>query len=161
MRGRDTRTSTPSTGPREADLASYTTAPRGAAGALQPDERGLQTLPPATARTATMVLVGREPAVGWHQNPGDATTFRYWNGREWTARAQSHIDPRGIAFLSAQVQGKRRRVLDSRLVRNPMTFHVVAWFDCSVPLTRGRLRRFTRPVEFRTLGQVRGFRTRN
>ena len=107
-----------------------------------------------------MVLVGQEPAVGWHPDPDDAAKFRYWNGSEWTARAQTHTDVRGMAFVSAQVQRKRRRVLDSRLFQNPVTFHVVAWFDCSVPLTRGRLRRFTTPVELRTLDQVRGPQTR-
>ena len=76
------------------------------------------------------------------------------------ARAQTHTDARGVAFVSALIQRKRRRVLDSWLFQNPVTFHVVAWFDCSVPLTRGRLRRFTRPVELRTLDQLRGPQTR-
>ena len=52
-------------------------------------------------------------------------------------------------------------MLDSRLFHNPVTFHVVAWFDCSVPLTRGRLRRFTTPIELRNLDQVRGPQTRH
>ena len=103
-----------------------------------------------------MVLVGQEPAVGWHQDPDDGTKFRYWNGSEWTARAHTHTDAHGVAFVWTGVQRKRRRVLDSRLFQNPVTFHVVAWFDCSVPLTRGRLRRFTTPIELRTLDQVRG-----
>jgi hypothetical protein len=110
---------------------------------------------PTTSRAATMVLVGQEQVVGWHQDPDDGNKFRYWNGSEWSARAHTRIDPHGV-FVGAVVQRKRRRVLDSRLFQNPVTFHVVAWFDCSVPLTQGRLRRFTRPVELRTLDQVRG-----
>jgi hypothetical protein len=29
------------------------------------------------------------------------------------------------------------------LQRHPVAFHVCAWFNCSVPLIRGRLTRFT------------------
>src|ERR1700735_716346 len=102
-----------------------------------------------------MVRVGQEKAVGWHQDPDDGTKFRYWNGNEWSARAHTHTDARELSFVGAVAQRKRRRVLDSRLFRNPVTFHVAAGFDCSVPLTRGRLRRFTGPIELRTLDQVR------
>jgi Protein of unknown function (DUF2510) len=100
---------------------------------------------------------GGELRVGWHRDPDDEAKFRYWNGSEWTARAQTNIDElRGFTTVGVAIQRRRRRLLDSRLFRNPVTFHVVAWFDCSVPLTRGRLRRFTRTVELRTLDQVRG-----
>jgi hypothetical protein len=36
-----------------------------------------------------------------------------------------------------------------KVVRNPIIFHVLAWFGCSVPLTRGRLKWVTVPRELR------------
>jgi hypothetical protein len=114
------------------------------------------TIRPTDSRAATMALGGNERTVGWHQDHDDGTKFRYWNGSEWTARANIHTDARGTAFVGASLQRKRRRVLDSWLIQNPVTFHVVAWFDCSVPFTRGRLRRFTTPIEIRTLDHLRG-----
>jgi hypothetical protein len=104
-----------------------------------------------------MFLVEQEPAAGWHRDPDDAATFRYWNGREWTVRAQTSTDVRGFRHRTAQ--WKRRRVLDSWLFQNPVA-HVLAWFDCSVPFTRGRLRKFATPKELRTLDQVWGPETR-
>lgn len=71
-------------------------------------------------------------------------------------RANTYTDAQGTTFVGASLQRNRRRVLDSWLIQNPVTFHVVAWFDCSVPFTRGRLRRFTTPVEIRTLDRVQG-----
>lgn len=114
------------------------------------------TLKPTESPAATMALVMHERAVGWHQDHDDGTKFRYWNGAEWTARANTYTDAQGTTFVGASLQRNRRRVLDSWLIQNPVTFHVVAWFDCSVPFTRGRLRRFTTPVEIRTLDRVQG-----
>jgi hypothetical protein len=101
-----------------------------------------------------MVLMLDDRALGWHEDANDPTKFRYWNGSEWTARAQAHVGANGAVHVGAVVWRKHRRVLD-RLIRNPVLFHIGAWLDCSVPLTRGRLRRFTAPVELRTLDQVR------
>jgi hypothetical protein len=36
-----------------------------------------------------------------------------------------------------------------RVTRNPIVFHVFAWFGCSVPITRGRLKWVTVPRELR------------
>ena len=103
-----------------------------------------------------MLVDGDERGVGWHRDPDDEAKFRYWDGSKWTARALTHTDyVSGIRTVSGAVQLRRRRVFDSRLFQNPVVFHVVAWFDCSVPLIRGRLGRFTTPVELRTLDQVR------
>jgi len=110
-----------------------------------------------------------DPAVGWHRDPDESAvfrfwhggewqessdTFRYWNGSEWVARAGT-ADVDGVASVMVHGHRKRRGLLESWLFRNPVSFHILAWFDCSVPLTRGRLRRFTTPVELRTLDQVR------
>lgn len=97
-----------------------------------------------------------DPGAGWHRDPDDPFKFRYWNGSEWTARAETHADVNGVLYIAALGHLKRRRVSASRLVRNPITFHVIAWFDCSVPFTKGRLSRFRTPVELRTLDDVRG-----
>jgi hypothetical protein len=103
-----------------------------------------------------MVLVDHgDLSVGWHEDPDDPAKFRYWSGKEWTARAQTHTDASGVIFVGAQLRRRQRRVFGSWLLRNPIIFHVGAWLDCSVPLTRGRLGRFTTPVELRTLDQVR------
>ena len=99
-----------------------------------------------------------DPAIGWHGNPDDPAEFRYWDGSGWTARARTHTGANGAAHVGAVIRRRRRRALDSRLLHNLITFHAVAWLECSVPLTRGRLRRFTMPVELRTLDQVRRLR---
>jgi hypothetical protein len=36
-----------------------------------------------------------------------------------------------------------------RVIRNSLVFHVFAWFGCSVPITRGRLKWVTVPRELR------------
>src|ERR1700691_1621810 len=102
-----------------------------------------------------MVLVEQEPAAGWHKDPDDIAKFRYWNGREWTVQVHTGIDAGG-RFRYRTAQWKRRRVLDSWFFQNPVVFHVLAWFDCSVPFTRGRLRKFAEPKELRTLDQAWG-----
>ena len=83
----------------------------------RPGERGY----PQTdqSRAATMALVGHERAVGWHQDHDDGYEFRYWNGAEWTARANIYTDARGTAFVGASLQRKRRRVLISGSSRIP------------------------------------------
>lgn len=94
------------------------------------------------------------PGTGWNRDPDDSNTFRYWNGSQWTAEAETHSDATGAVLVYAHGHTKRRRLLDSWLCRNPISFHVIAWFDCSVPLSRGRLSRFTGPVELRNLNDL-------
>jgi hypothetical protein len=95
-----------------------------------------------------------QPVVGWNRDPAGTDKFRYWNGSEWTAQATTKVRSNGNMSTMAGVRMKRRRVLDSWLLRNTVVFHTMAWLDCSVPLTRGHLRRFMQPVEMRTLDQI-------
>jgi hypothetical protein len=90
--------------------------------------------------------------IGWHRDPDEPGRFRYWNGDDWTFRAGVHEN----GHIWAVGPLPRRGLIDSPLVRNPVSFHVLAWFDCSVPLIRGRLRRRFEPVELRTLDRIRG-----
>lgn len=90
-----------------------------------------------------------DPGTGWHR-------FRYWNGGEWTAGAETRTDSKLAVYVAAHGHLKPRRALVAHLIRKPITFHVIAWFDCNVPFAKGRLRRFITPVELRTLNEVRG-----
>jgi hypothetical protein len=52
-----------------------------------------------------MVLVDHgDLSVGWHEDPDDPAKFRYWSGKEWTARAQTHTDASGVIFVGAQLR---------------------------------------------------------
>lgn len=105
------------------------------------------------------VAMDDQPVVGWNRDPAGAGKFCYWNGSEWTAQATTEVHSNGITSTMAGGHLKRRRVLDSWLLRNSVVFHTMAWFDCSVPLTRGHLRRFMEPVEMRTLDQLQAIQT--
>jgi hypothetical protein len=96
-----------------------------------------------------------QPLIGWNRDPAGTDRFRYWNGSEWTAQASARITANGSASVAVSGHMERRGFLDSWLFRNTVVFHTLAWFDCSVPLTRGRLRRLTRPVELQTMDQIR------
>ncbi len=128
---------------------------------------GIHPIRASATGTVRILFVDQEPDVGWHRDPDESAvyrfwksgewreaskTYRYWNGSEWTFRAGADSET-NVVIASGHRQG--RRVLDSWLFSNPISFHILAWFDCSVPLTRGRLRRFTMPIELRTLDQVR------
>lgn len=63
------------------------------------------TIRPTDSRAANLALVGNERAVGWHQDHDDGTKFRYWNGSEWTARANTHNDARGATFVGQVCKG--------------------------------------------------------
>jgi hypothetical protein len=75
---------------------------------------------------------------------------RYWYGRAWTGTARV---TEGSGFGQYHLSGWRR-FWYTKFMRNPVIFHVFAWFGCSVPLTRGRLRWLTQPREMRILPEV-------
>jgi hypothetical protein len=91
-----------------------------------------------------------QPVVGWNRDPAGPDEFRYWNGQDWTAHATA-TDNGIVRTLSTS---GHRIIRHRRIMHNTVVFHVLAWFDCSVPFTRGRLRRFTRPIEARTIDQI-------
>jgi Protein of unknown function (DUF2510) len=96
-----------------------------------------------------------QPVVGWNRDAASTDRFRYWNGSEWTAHATTRTRSDGTISTMTAGHKKRRPILDSWVFRNGVVFHTLAWFDCSVPLVRGHLRRFTEPVELRTLDEIR------
>ena len=93
--------------------------------------------------------------VGWNREPGQSehpaldepVQFRYWNGTEWTfqATARRGDQGRGSLMTNGHLTG-RAKYFRSGFFRNPVVFHVMAWFDCSVPFTRGRLSRIGDPI---------------
>ena len=93
-----------------------------------------------------------EPAIGWSQDPVEPNQYRYWNGSDWTGHATVFED--GVrGFLGPWSNTWYRKVL-----RNKVIFHAMAWFDCSVPMTRGHLRRFMQPKEQRSLDEILALR---
>ena len=99
-----------------------------------------------------------QPVVGWNRDPEGPDQYRYWNGTEWTghATASDRGDHRTIMFGGSY--GGWHHAWYRKILRNTVVFHAMAWFDCSVPLTRGHLRRFMQPREQRTLDQIWGLR---
>jgi Protein of unknown function (DUF2510) len=92
--------------------------------------------------------------LGGIETPEGHDKYRYWNGSEWTghATATDHGNHRTIMFGGSC--GGWHHAWYRRLLRNTVVFHTMAWFDCSVPLTRGHLRHFMQPQEQRTLDQI-------
>ena len=101
-------------------------------------------------------MVEGEPiARGWHQLPGEGDHWRYWDGRTWTAQAHTSNGVMGVRVIG--VSGARRGWRGTwflKVARLPVVFYPLAWFNCSVPLTRGRLDRFLRPREVRELRSI-------
>lgn len=81
--------------------------------------------------------------VGWYRDPSAPDRFRYWDGMEWTAHA-----------TVSEGGDTQRRTWYGGILRNPETFRLLVWLDSKVPVVRGRLGRFTRPVEQRTDSQT-------
>jgi hypothetical protein len=101
-----------------------------------------------------------KPAVGWHRDPDGPDQFHYWNGREWSGHAT--VSEMGTGMRSIMLGGSLGHYRSSwyrKGLQNSLVFHILAWFDCSVPLTRGRLRRFMQPREMQTLDQSGRFVT--
>lgn len=105
------------------------------------------------------MTVEDQPFIGWNRDPEAPDRFRYWNGSDWTGHATHQAHSGGIVSMAARGHFQRRPVLDSWLFKNSVVFHTMAWLDCSVPLTRGGLRRFMEPVELRTLNQIYSMQT--
>lgn len=82
----------------------------------------------------------------WHPDPSISNRLRYWNGRRWSGWVENLGSGRGVGRYSLQGW---RRLWFQRLVRFPAIFYPLAWFNCSVPITRGRLDRLMRPAEGR------------
>lgn len=99
--------------------------------------------------------VDHQPVVGWNRDPEIPDRYRYWNGREWTGHATAFDHgSRGIGVAYGGSCGGWHQRWYRTILRNTVVFHTMAWFDCSVPVTRGRLRRFMEPIEQRTLDQI-------
>jgi hypothetical protein len=100
-----------------------------------------------------------EPAVGWNEDPDRPNQYRYWNGSEWTGHATVSEDGhQGMSVLFGGSFGGWNSAWYRRILRNTVVFHTMAWIDCSVPLTRGDLRRFMQPREQRTLDEIQALR---
>ena len=110
-------------------------------------------VPQVSARWET-ASVDDQPVVGWNRDPGGPDKYRYWNGTDWTchATAARHNNHRTVMFGVSDRGWRNFWYL--RVLRNTVVFHTMAWFECSVPLTRGHLRRFMEPRELRTLDQI-------
>jgi hypothetical protein len=84
---------------------------------------------------------------GWQEDPDHPHHLRYWNGHTWTAGANVSD---GHSLTQLRLTGWRR-VWYLKVARNPVVFYPLAWFGCSVPVTRGRLRGLMEPRETREL----------
>jgi hypothetical protein len=90
---------------------------------------------------------------GWqHPDPESGSGhFRYWDGTRWTAWM---TETPGTQMVGFSVHGQLglhgwRGLWYRRIVRFPLIFYPLAWFNCSVPFTRRRLDRLMRPRETR------------
>jgi hypothetical protein len=95
-----------------------------------------------------------EPEVGWNIVPGEPDRARYWDGTQWTASSQFSQGDRmthSLFSFDLSTVSLWRRIWFQRIIRNRVVFHLLAWFQCSVPLTRGHLERFMKPRELRTM----------
>ena len=102
-----------------------------------------------------------EPAIGWSRNPDGPDHYRYWNGSKWTGHADiSHDGHGGMVVQSGGSIGGWSNTWYRKVLRNTVVFHAMAWFDCSIPGTRGHLRRFMQPKEKRTLDEILALRSR-
>lgn len=94
---------------------------------------------------------GRPSTCGWQVVSDPAGQWRYWDGRTWTAWA--HVSGSG-APLRFSVKGWRPTWFNG-IARIPVVFFPLAWFECSVPFTRGHLGRLLRPRELREFKSIR------
>jgi hypothetical protein len=63
----------------------------------------------------------------------------------WHSRRVEPEQPiRGRPLIVIELLGWRR-VWYRRVMVNTIVFHTFAWFNCSVPVTKGRLNRLMRP----------------
>jgi hypothetical protein len=100
-----------------------------------------------------------EPVIGWNEDPDGPNQYCYWNGSQWTDHATVSEDGHhGMSVLFGGSLGGWNSTWYRKILRNTVVFHTMAWFDCSVPLTRGHLRRFMQPREQRTLDEIRRLR---
>jgi hypothetical protein len=108
-----------------------------AAGAGDGAHDGLWSSPIGRARQDVQM----EPvplSKGWHSDPSAAGRFRYWDGREWSGSRQK--GPHGGWTGHWSLRGWRR-IWYGRVLRMPFIFYPLPWFNCSIPVTRGRLNR--------------------
>jgi hypothetical protein len=93
-------------------------------------------------------MAPRIPAQGWHDDPDHLGSLRYWDGKRWNGTAT--VGPGGIRAASYSLTGWRR-LWYRGVVGHPVVFHVLAWFNCSVPGTKGRLDRLMQPAQAQRL----------
>lgn len=83
---------------------------------------------------------------GWHPDPVEgAGTFRYWDGHRWTATMKEAPGRQSVRY---SLDGWRK-VWYSKIVRFPLLFYPLSWFNSSVPVTRRHLDRLLQPREVR------------
>ena len=99
-----------------------------------------------------------QPVVGWNRDPEGPDKYRYWNGAAWTGQATASDRGDHLDIMFGGSCGGWHHAWYRKILRNTVVFHTMAWFDCSVPLTRGHLRRYMQPREQRTLDQIRALR---
>jgi hypothetical protein len=92
------------------------------------------------------------PKKGWHCDPSHPYSFRYWDGKRWSGRART--GPTGMPAASYSLTGWWQTLWFGRLTRNTVVFHILAWFNCSIPGTKGRLDRLMQPPQARTFRQL-------
>jgi hypothetical protein len=99
-----------------------------------------------------------EPTIGWGEDPIKPNQYRYWNGSDWTGHATVSDGEHGMSVLFGGTLGGWSNTWHRKVLRNRVVFHTMAWFDCSVPVTRGHLRRFMQPKEQRSLDETLALR---
>jgi hypothetical protein len=87
---------------------------------------------------------------GWYPDPSDADRFQYWDGKEWNGVRQRGTN--GVWIGHWSLRGWQK-IWFGRLLRVPVVFYPLAWFNCSVPGTRGRLDRIMYPAQRRRISQ--------
>lgn len=99
------------------------------------------------------------PVIGWNQDPSGPDLYRYWNGNEWSGHARASDDGGNGTFIEygGSCGGWNQRWYRP-ILRSTVVFHAMAWFDCSVPVTRGHLGRFMHPAEQRSIHQIEKLR---
>jgi hypothetical protein len=96
-----------------------------------------------------MVEMADEPlAKGWHPDPSGTDRFRFWDGREWIGFCVKR--PNGTSGHYS-LRGWQA-IWYGRVLKFPPVFYPLAWFNCSVPGTRGRLSRLAHPPQGRWPG---------
>lgn len=128
-------------GPRKCRSHPITTATR---------QRGqaVRNCPADGSTVGWIILNAESPTRGWHDNPDTSGCQQYWDGQAWTGEA--HLSAFGAVAARYSLKGWRR-IWFSTIVRFPGIFYPLAWFNSSVPITRGHLSRFMQPREQREL----------